>query len=105
MVTTIIICINIDYSIEDLAPVVIEETENAIKNGNVNIYNFDTEIEECYELTDSYYFYLYTEYNVKSDTGTVSQKSKITYAKINKYTSKIEWLDFVTYENAKTYIK
>lgn len=105
MVTTIIICLNIDYSINDLAPIVIEQAEDSIKDGNVNVFNLETEIEECYELNDGYYFYLYTEYDFKSDVGTISKQSKITYAKINKYTSQVEWLDFVAYENAKTYIK
>lgn len=105
MVTTIIICLNIGYSISELAPIVIEQTEAEIKGENINISNFDTEIEECYELNDSYYFYLYTEFDVKSDVGTISKESKITYAKINKYTSKVEWLDFISYENAKTYLK
>ncbi len=105
MVTTIIICFNIGYNISDLAPVAVEETNNSIKDENPTASNFETNIEECYEINDSYYFYLYTEYDVISDVGTVSQKSRISYVKINKYTAYIEWIDFITYENGKTYIK
>ena len=55
MVTTVIVCLNMTYSAEDLTPPSIELAENTIKGENVKIKIIETDLYEFFEV------YLYQE--------------------------------------------
>ncbi|MBE6674469.1 MAG: hypothetical protein E7596_05130 [Ruminococcaceae bacterium] len=105
MVTTVIVCLNMTYSAEALTPPSIELAENTIKGENVKIKIIETDLYEFFEVGDSYYFALETKYELSETGGAVSTHYPVTYVKANKYTGSLTIIDFVQYENAKTFIK
>ena len=105
MVTTVIVCLNMTYSAEDLVNPSIEYAENAIKMDKVSIKIIETDLYEYFEVGDSYYFAMETKYEMTETGGAISTHYPVTYVKANKYTGSLTIIDFVQYENAKTYIK
>ncbi len=105
MVTTVIVCLNMTYSAEDLAIPSVEYAESTIKGDNVSIKIIKTDLYEYFEVGDSYYFAMETKYEMTETGGAISTHYPVIYVKANKYTGNLAIIDFVQYENAKTYIK
>ena len=105
MLTTIIVCLSMTYSAEELAPPSIEYAESAIKMDKANISIVETEIYEYFTVGDSYYFAMETTYELTETGGVVTLHYPITYVRANKYNGNLSIINFVQYENAKTYIK
>ena len=105
MLTTIIVCMSMTYSAEELAQPTIEYAENAIKMDKANINIIETEIYEYFAVGDSYYFAMETTYELTETGGVVTLHYPITYVRANKYNGSLSIINFVQYENAKTYIE
>ena len=105
MVTCAISCFNLTYSADEMAVAAIEFTEASLKEKTPAISIDETDIFDYFDMGNSYYYALETKHSSTETSGVVSVHYSVTYIKVNKYSGSISVIDFVNYENAKTFVK